>query len=87
MLMKNGEATVQFHSYKHSPKARFDAGKMTVDGKEQNVKVTCAKHAKFPPYTYIEMDGQLYYASGDLRGATLTTVKPEAKKEEPKAKK
>lgn len=75
MLLKNGEATVQFHTYKHEPKARFDAGTIKIDKKEVPVKVTCAKHAKFPPYTYVTIDNQLFYAAGDLRGAELGTIK------------
>lgn len=77
MLMKNGTTTVKFHAYKLDPKSRFDAGTVKVDGKEQSVKVTTAKHAKFPPYTYIRQDGQLFYAKGDLRGAALETIKEE----------
>ena len=86
MNFKNGDATVKFHSYKITPKSKFDTGTVKVDGAEQPVKVTCAKHAKFPAYTYLTIDNQLYYAQGDLRGAELATIKPaEAPKVEPVA--
>lgn len=79
MNLNHGTATINFHAYKVTPKSRYDAGAVKLDGKETPVKVTCAKHNKFPAYTYLEVDGQLYYAQGDLRGAELTT--PVAKQE------
>jgi len=82
MLMKNGDATLKFYAYKHDPKSKFDTGTVTVDGAETAVKVTCAKHAKFPAYTYLLQDGQLFYAAGDLRGAALATIATATEPEE-----
>ena len=73
MLLKSGDLAVKFHSYKIVPKSKFDTGTVKLDGADAPVKVTCANHAKFPAYTYLEVDGQLYYAKGDLRNLELTT--------------
>lgn len=69
---------VQLHAYKVMPKSRFVAGEVTVDGKKMEAKITCRGHAKFPPYTYLTLDGQLYYIKGDLDKATL--AKPPVEK-------
>lgn len=83
MILNHGSNAISFHSYSVTPKSRFDTGTVKVDGTDQPVKVTCAKHAKFPAYTYLVVDGQLYYAKGDLRGAELTTPAPAAPATEP----
>lgn len=63
------------HDYKIEPKSRFTPGKMKLDGKEKDVKVTGVGHAKFPAYTYWRDDaGALKYVQGDFRDKELSTV-------------
>lgn len=78
MNIAGADKPVSLHAYKHEPKTRHHAGEVTLDGKKVPVKVTCRGHAKFPAYTYLTIDGQLYYAQGDHAGATVTLAKDAA---------
>lgn len=75
---------VAAHEYKLEPKTKFTPGTIKLDGKDVNVKVTGVGHKKFPAYTYATIDGQLYYAKGDYRGAELTLKGAAPTTEEPK---